>query len=251
MKKILLIIMLIFLFSALITSCYSGKYSHQNFFEFVDDDVQSYQLHKPADVKEDAKYPVLICLHAMGEADFTFSYRLTHKSLTNYVLIDRLINKINTNPDDYESYVVLPIEYESGGPAPKSVMMIVDKLIDEESADPNRIYITGVSMGSFAASDFIFDYPDIPACAVLICGCNYYPDKAHNVLNIPIRIYHSDDDDVVSVEAARTFCDELEKLGDAKIEYSELTGYRHACWSYAHNTDMIDWMYLQSKQGVK
>jgi len=245
MKKIFLNILFIFLIFMLI-SCSSSKYTHRNFFELIDDGVEKYQLHRPAEIKDGAKYPVLIYLHALGEHEYTLAYPFYYYFLTARILMDDFISKVNTDPDYYESYVVLSIE-ENWGPEPESVLRIIERLINEEAADPDRIYIVGVSMGGFAASDFIFNYPDIPACAVLICGNNYYADKAPDILDIPVRLYHSGDDDRVSVDISRTFYNGIIELGGEKTEYFEFTGYRHSAWDYAYRTDLLDWIYLQNK----
>jgi len=120
-------------------------------------------------------------------------------------------------------------------------------LVEEQSADSNRVYLTGVSMGGFAVSGFIFAYPDVPACAVMICGCSYDSDRVSDIIDIPIRIYHSDDDNIVSVDVSRGFYDGLIQSGGEKAEYFETTGYRHSCWNYAYNNDLIEWMWLQNK----
>jgi predicted peptidase len=145
----------------------------------------------------------------------------------------------------YESYVVLPID--EWGPEPKYVLRIINLLIEEEFADPDRIYLTGVSMGGFAVSDFIFEYPEIPACAVMVCGCSYNSDKAPYILDIPIKLYHSDDDNIVSVDTSRNFYDGLIQSGGKKAEYFETTGYRHSCWNYAYGDDLLEWIFIQSK----
>lgn len=218
-----------------------GTYSQSNFFDLIEDGVQKYQLHQPARKETGVKYPVLIHLHGAGEQHNTLVY--PRELLTGSILIDDLMNKINHNPDYYESYVVLPIEYNI-----KNIKLMIDRLINEEAADPNRIYITGVSMGGFGTCDFMFAYPDVPACAVPICGSTYNSYNASDILNIPIRIYHSDDDNVVSVSTSRNLYHNLVQLGSKKVEYYECTGYQHYCWEYAHRTDMLDWMYLQNKE---
>ncbi|MCL2772989.1 MAG: hypothetical protein FWD71_06535 [Oscillospiraceae bacterium] len=253
--KTIISVLLIFILIICTSSCSiywlrgsETYYTYQNFFKYVDDGVEQYQLHQPENKKEGAKYPVLIHLHGRGEDSNTAAYTYFYSLLTCYPLIGDLIHKINTDRNDYESYVVLPIEDGDWGPDPETIKNIIDYLVNDEDADPNRIYITGVSMGAFAVSDFIFAYPDIPACAVMISGCNYNSEKAPDVLSIPIRLYHSDDDAIVPVDTARNFYNDLMKLGDENIEYFEYTGYGHSCWEYVYNkTDVIKWMYLQDK----
>ncbi|MCL2884184.1 MAG: prolyl oligopeptidase family serine peptidase [Oscillospiraceae bacterium] len=219
-----------------------GSYTPQNFFNLVTDGFRGmYQLHRPAAPQAGKKYPVLICLHGAGEGNNVRAY--PNVSLTSSIILDNLRDKINSNPAQYESYVVLPIDYTVQG-----IKAIIDRLVSQEQADPDRIYITGCSMGGFTTCDFIFAYPAVPACAVPVCGCNYYPELAKGILNMPIRVYHSADDPVVSVSTSRDFYKNLKALGDTNIAYFETNGYGHGCWEYAYRTDVLEWMYKQNRQ---
>jgi|GEM_PF-1739938 len=227
-----------------------GGYTPSNFFGLIENKFMSYRVHKPAEKEKNKKYPVLIHFHGSGEADNVMDYPEYCSTLTGSVLIEKLIEKINNNPQSYESYVVMPLAYD-GGPDPAYVKWIIDKLINEESADPNRIYITGVSMGGFASCDFMYSHPNVPACVVPICGARSDSREASFSAskNIPIRIYHSDDDDVVSVEESRELYKNLTKAGHKNVEYFETTGYGHGVWEYAQGeTDMLEWMYKQIKR---
>ncbi|MCL2884101.1 MAG: hypothetical protein FWF49_01270 [Oscillospiraceae bacterium] len=218
-----------------------GSYTPQNFFNPINDGYNEYKLHRPAAPQAGKKYPVLICLHGAGEGGNVRAY--PNVSLTSSIILDNLRNKINSDPAAYESYVVLPIDYNIYG-----IKDIVDRLISQEQADPDRIYITGCSLGGITTCDFILVYPTVPACAVPVCGCDYSPRRASGILDLPIRVYHSADDPVVSVSSSRDFYNKLKALGDTHIEYFETNGYGHYCWEYAYNTDVLEWMYKQNRQ---
>ena|GEM_PF-4274887 len=219
-----------------------GEYTTQNFFGTIKYAGMTYRLHTPGAKEQDAKYPLLIYLHGSGEDNNIFNY--PNSSITGSLLIERLINYINIYPGDYESYVVMPVLYDTS-----SIKLIVDKLIAEESVDPDRIYITGSSMGGFNTCAFMLNYPELVACGVPVCGCAFNSYIPVSVLNdIPIRIYHSDDDHTVSVETSRSFYSALINAGSTNVYYEEVTGYNHGVWNYAYaQTDTLEWMYLQSK----
>lgn len=218
-----------------------GKYTRSNFFDLVSDDIQEYQIHQPAKKVPGVKYPVLIHLHGSGEGGDTRRY--PERTLTGSILIDDLISKINRSPDEYECYMVLPIDYST-----YKIKLIVDRLINEEDADPDRIYITGASNGGQTSCNFMFSYPDVPAAVVPICGCVTGPYEIDKILNIPIRIYHSADDNVISVETSRGLYHALVDAGAKNVQYFECNGYKHRCWEYAHRTDMLDWMFQQNRK---
>jgi predicted esterase len=220
-----------------------GTYTRNNFFTLIQDGDIKYQLHLPAKPEEGKKYPILIRLHGHDLHDFVETY----PTMGSVGLIEDFIDKVNTNPEQYESYVVMAISSE-WGPKPDTVKHIIDRLIQEESADPDRIYIYGFSMGGYAASDFIMAYPDVAAATVLICGASELTSgEAQELLDLPIRIYHSDDDGDVPVEVSRAFYNGLLAAGGDKAEYYEVTGFGHYAWNYAYKTDMVEWMFKQER----
>ena len=226
-----------------ITNGEQGAYTRNNFFTLIQDGDIKYQLHRPAKPEEDKKYPIFIRLHGHGLYDFVETY----PTMGSLGLIEEFIDEVNINPEQYESYVVMTISPE-WGPGPDTIMHIIERLIQEESADPDRIYIYGFSMGGYAASDFIMAYPDVAAATVLICGASVLtPEAADELLNLPIRIYHSDDDDTVPVEVSRDFYNGLLAAGGEKAEYYELTGFGHYAWNYAYKSDMVEWMFNQRR----
>lgn len=220
-----------------------GTYTRDNFFTLIREGDSKYQLHRPAKPEEGKKYPILIRMHGHDLHDFVETY----PTMGSVGLIEDFIDEVNTNPEQYEAYVVMTISPE-WGPQPDTIKSIIDKLIKEESADPDRIYIYGFSMGGYAASDFIMAYPDVTAATVLICGASELkPEAAQKLLNLPIRIYHSDDDDNVPVEVSRDFYNELLAAGGDRVEYYEITGFGHYAWNYAYKSDMVDWMFNQQR----
>jgi len=66
----------------------------------------------------------------------------------------------------------------AGGQQIKQVMKIVDDVIEEFNADPDRVILTGVSQGGFETWDNAADIPDRFAAAVPISG-NGGPDADH------------------------------------------------------------------------
>lgn len=221
----------------------SGKYTRENFFTLVQDGSTKYQLHRPAEPEKGKKYPILISLHGSGNHDFVEAY----PKKGSVGLIEDFIDDVNEDPKQYESYVVMTVT-PGWGPAPQTVKSIIDKLVKEEAADPDRVYIYGVSMGGFATSDFIMTYPDTAAAAVLICGASDLSSaNAKKLVDLPLRLYHSDDDPTVGVGASRSFYNKLLGEGAKNAEYFELTGYGHTAWLYAYKSDMVEWMFKQSK----
>jgi len=223
-------------------------YTKENFFRLVTEkDGTQYLLHEPKIKNTWAKkYPVLVSLHAQGEGYNVFIY--PEVILLSEGLVEGIISRINENPDYWESYVVLPVYY-GWGPPPVKVKSIIDKIINNTAADPDRVYITGVSMGGIFTCDFLYAYPETVACVVPIAGFNSPSGaKIDKVLDIPIRLYHSSDDYTIPISNSRNLYKRLVDRGSKSIEFFELEGYGHYPFDYVYReTDAIDWMYKQNR----
>lgn len=220
-------------------------YTTANFFTLQKYSGIEYLIHEPAAKRKDKKYPILVWLHGSGE--HTYIKDVPFQSVGGD-LFNRMLRNINANPDYYESYVIVPVT-PNWGPAPYALKGMINKAIAQGEGDPDRLYITGASMGGFATTDFLFIYPEMVACAVPLSGATYTSNRFGEILDIPIRIYHSKDDNVVPVINSRSYYNNIIAKGGTNAEYIELNGFGHYPYSYVFTqTDTIDWMYKQNRK---
>ena len=124
----------------------------------------------------------------------------------------------------------------------KTVLEILEKVVSENNADRDRIYVMGLSMGGYATWDLIMRHGELFAAAMPICG-GADPTKADKVKDIPIRTFHGDIDDSVPVEGTRAMVEAIKALG-GNIEYTEYPGLGHGIWDKACSSEGIgDWMF--------
>lgn len=217
-----------------------GSYTRENFFTLVDDGDQMYQLHQPAQKEQGKKYPIVIQLHGAGEAGNVRNYPQT--LVIGETLFEPLRNMINRDADTYECYAVMPINYTS-----TNIRRIIERLVRYEQGDADRVYLTGISAGGFGTCRFMYSFPEMLACAVPVCGCTQNKERVEALTDLPIRIYHSTDDTVVSITTSRGFYNLLKQAGSEKVTFYELKGYGHAAWNAAYNTETVKWMFLQNR----
>jgi len=151
------------------------------------------------------------------------------------------------------------------------VMAELDQTIAEFHGDPSRIYLTGFSMGATGAYRIAYHRPHKFAALVAIAG-RIEPGSAYTaeavkvdretnpfvgtpdpftslalqIKNLPIWIFHGDNDEAVPVEQSRRLVAALKKAG-ATVTYTEYPGVNHveaAQKAYA-DTDMIAWFFAQ------
>ena len=112
-------------------------------------------------------------------------------------------------------------------------MLLVDSLVKNLNIDPDRIYITGISMGGFGVWDAISHWPDKFAAAVPVCGGGDTA-KAAVVKDIPIWDFHGDQDNVVMTSRSRDMIAAIKKAG-GNPKYTEYTGTGHNAWDKAYS----------------
>ncbi|MEG1475754.1 MAG: dienelactone hydrolase family protein, partial [Longicatena sp.] len=142
-----------------------------------------------------------------------------------------------------------------------AVLSLLNKVQQENSADLDRTYVTGMSMGGYATWDLISrDDANIFAAAVPICGVGD-PTKVENMKNVPIRTFHGGSDTTISPESTRLMYHNLRKYGN--ISYTEYPNENHGSWESAYSNtlddnhngkvnidDLIEWMFNQSRKGT-
>lgn len=151
----------------------------------------------------------------------------------------------------------------------RKVKAVIDQMIAEGKVDPNRIYITGFSMGGGSTWTFLTTFPDVPAAAAPICPAGG-PGNVENALKVaylPIWTF-VDDDDFLYSWVLNTFNTYKEYWHDAllsvlpenRLDSPPYNGWvfdPHCSWVPVYNEYidpehpergmLIDWFFTKSK----
>jgi len=116
-----------------------------------------------------------------------------------------------------------------------SVMQLLDRIVREYGADPERIYLTGLSRGGTACWDLATQYPERFAAMAVICGIApetyaHWIDKG-----VGLRVYHGSDDPVIPVGESDRMVAKLRELG-YRVEYTRYEGVEHNAWDRAYSS---------------
>ncbi|HWR51441.1 MAG TPA: alpha/beta hydrolase-fold protein [Bryobacteraceae bacterium] len=215
------------------------------FLSDIDDSDQPYALYLPKKLAPGKKYPLVISLHGAWS-----NHRLNLK---------RVFGKGNRpGENDAEASRYFPpfrdVDFIVASPYARGTMGyqgipeqdVYDVLADVKRrfpVDEDRIYLTGLSMGGGGTLWLGLTRPDLwaaiaPVCAAAPAGAD---ELAPNALNLPVHLFHGDQDPAVPVEASRTWHKRLLDLG-TKAEYVEYPGVRHNSWDNAYaNGAIFDW----------
>ena len=126
----------------------------------------------------------------------------------------------------------------------ETLMDFAENMANESGVDKSRIYLTGVSMGAYAAWQLAMTKPDMFAALVPVCGGGMYWN-AERLKNMPVWAFHGALDEVVLPEESIKMVREINKSGgNAKITVFEKAD--HNAWDPAFALDeMWNWMFLQ------
>ncbi len=215
----------------------------------------NYRLYSPPATADNAKYPLVLFLHGAGERG------TENRQQLKYGVRDVLTFMRQTNQPAYilapqcppsKQWVNVPWDEDSHTmPENPSTPMrltleLMDTLISNLAVDPNRLYVTGLSMGGFGTWDVIQRRPAQFAAALPVCGGGD-TQLAGTIKDIPVWICHGDRDSVVSVIRARDMVDALKKAG-ASPRYTEYHNRGHSTWGPTyHNNTILDWFFSQKK----
>lgn len=235
----------------------SQAYSQSDLFEkkqYVNEEGESllYRL-MISDYDTISKYPLVIFLHGSGErgSDNEAQLKWGVKAFTNKRILA-----------SYRPIVVAPqcpagerwsaYDFDNMNmkedPTREMVLLksLIDYILETMPVDPNRVYITGLSMGGFGTFDAVARYPELFAAAVPVCGGGD-PQQAKNMASVPMWIFHGAKDTTVGVNFSTDMYDALLKAG----AFPGLTIYPeagHFSWIAAYHDDMMmDWLFSQSK----
>lgn len=141
-------------------------------------------------------------------------------------------------PKDYPAVVIMPqlSDYEDGWSPErlKSVLAVLDRAINDYRVDPQAVSLTGVSMGGMGVFELGNIAPERFSSILSICG---YWDRrpfSEGLKNVPVRLFHGDADELVSVRESQRIVEALRGLGNATAELTELPGVGHVAWDQVY-----------------
>ena len=140
------------------------------------------------------------------------------------------------------SYYIWPSVFDG-------ILAILDEVSRNYPVDPNRIYLTGLSMGGYAVWDLAMDYPDRFA-AIAPVSASGSAERVNILKEIPVWAFHGEKDDVVPVEEVHEIISALVANGGN----AQLTVYPdadHDAWTEAYsNSQLYNWFLEHSKEEI-
>ena len=211
---------------------------------------------------EDEDPPVILFLHGAGERGVD-GERQTEIGLPA-VLRER---------PDFPALVVMPQSPRNawwGNPEIEAIALgALDAAVAEFGGDPDRTYLTGLSLGGYGTWAFAYRHPGRFAALAPVCGGvspvrsripvppwhpaavrpeDPWAETARVVSDIPAWVFHGADDRRVPPDESRRMVEALEAAG-ASPRYTEYPGVGHDSWVPAYREEgLYEWLFAQRRR---
>jgi predicted peptidase len=224
----------------------------------VDGVTYKYQVFVPANWSKKVKWPVILFLHGYGE-EGEDGLLQTQEGLPT---------AIRNQVDRFPFVVAMPQCHKQDwwtNPAMEAqALKALDQTMQEFKGDPQRVYLTGLSMGGYGTWALGSQNPGRFAALVPICGGIRLP-PGHHIVNArdtdesadpytaivqkigktPVWVFHGGADDTVPVTESRQMVDALKAAG-GNVRYTEYPGVKHNSWDKAYSeTELPSWLLAQ------
>jgi len=214
--------------------------------------VIPYFLMLPDDYDPSEQYPLVLVLHGATKEPHGARYLAEDYLRENYPAIV-LAPMAPFHRDWSTPDIKTPDTKTRGGSIFDALGLAIEVLQEVEAnyaVDPDRIYITGSSMGGFGAFGAAYYYPDKFAAAVPVAS-GWAADDVTPMTRTPIWAWHDKRDPVIPVVLSRHITREIRKYG-GEARLSVTSGYGHGAWKGAYKkVELWDWMFSQSRQATE
>lgn len=182
--------------------------------------------------------PLLIYLHGAGERGTNLDHVQRH-AIPKMLLAGEQIPAVVLCPQCPAQYVWNNVVAELKG--------LIDEIVSEFGILPDRICLTGSSMGGYGTWEMGLTYRNFFSALAPVCG-GAMEWRAANLRTTPVRTWHGDRDDVVAIENSANMVETVNRNG-GQAELHVLPGFSHNDGideAYAH-TDLIPWLLKQRR----
>jgi len=195
-----------------------------------------YLLSLPAGYEnDDRRWPLMLFLHGAGESG---------ESLAK-VKANGPPKLIAGNERAFPCIVVSP-QSPGRGWNPDYLAALLDDICAAYRVDPERIYLTGLSIGGYGSWMLAAAQPDRFAAIVPICGGGN-PADADKLKGIPIWVFHGAEDKTVKLENSTKMVDALKARG-SDVKFTVYPGVGHDSWTETYaNPELYDWLFAQKR----
>lgn len=186
--------------------------------------------------KKNEKWPLIVMLHGSGERG------CSPKHLSKFGPFQAAQRQ-----RDFPFLVLGPVcpkgHWWSDATTTLSVMGLIDNIVSQYNVDPNRIYLTGFSMGGFGTWDYAIQFPRKFAAIAPICGGGN-PYRVSRIRHLPVMVFHGKNDKKVPFWQAQQMALTLSKMG-GNVKFMMYPNTGHYIWQKVYEKPSLYSWFLQ------
>lgn len=125
----------------------------------------------------------------------------------------------------------------------------IDAAVKEFNGDPERVSVTGLSMGGYGTWNMLTVFPGYFSCAAPICGGGTpWETRSADIEGFKIWAFHGIDDPAVLVRCSLDMV-EAARLAGADVTFTTFDKVGHGSWVNAYEeTELIEWLVSQKRK---
>jgi len=195
----------------------------------------AYLLYLPAGYQgSEKRWPLMLFLHGSGESGTNLARVKAHGP-----------PKVVESKSDFPFILVSPQSPGHGWNA-ELLSELLDQIQHDYKVDPDRVYLTGLSMGGFGTWSLAAKHPERFAAVVPICGGGNTND-APKLAKLPIWVFHGAQDKTVPPERSKAMVEALKAAG-GQPQFTLYPDAGHDSWTATYNNpELYEWLLKQKR----
>ena len=196
----------------------------------------------PMDVKsgDGHGWPLVLFLHGAGERGSDLKQVEMHGP-----------PKLVAQGKKFPFILVSPQCPKDGWWEPTGLQQLLDRTEKQLKVDPDRVYLTGLSMGGYGTWDLARRDPKRFAAIAPVCGGSA-PELVFlspGLKTLPVWAFHGDQDKTVPAQRSIEMIDALRKAGNPDVKLTIYPGVGHASWVQAYDDpEFYRWLLSHKRQ---
>jgi len=183
-------------------------------------------------------WPLILFLHGAGERGEDIELVKKHGP-----------PKLVEEWDDFPFIVLSPQCSKQEWWSPDDLIALLDEVIGRYSVDPDRVYLTGLSMGGYGTWALAVKYPDRFAAIAPICGGGN-PLLVSRIKHIPAWVFHGARDETVPLQESERMVKALKAAG-GKVKFTVYPDAGHDSWTETYKNPALYKWFLRHRRKAK
>lgn len=181
------------------------------------------------------QWPLILFLHGAGERGYDLNLVKRHG-----------VPKTVEEWTDCPFIVVSPQCPPHQAWSTDALAALLEEIERHYTVDPERIYVTGLSMGGFGTWAFALAYPDRCAAIAPICGGGD-PARVDAIRHLPVWTFHGAKDTIVPLKRSAEMVTALRQCG-GNVQFTVYPDAGHDAWTETYaNPELYAWFLAHTR----